>query len=142
MLEFFYLFDRVTAQVGVPLGAVYYTASNDIWSTDNTKSSKTVNQLKDYVYQDMVGTYKKFKPHDVIYQNYMDILTLSQTSLYFTCLQYKSFESSVEKGEIAHDVQFLLFPQSLLPSQITFHCFHQIQNCTSTNSNFGRVQSF
>ena len=26
------------------------------------------------------------------------------------CLQYKSFENTVEKGEIAHNEQFLLFP--------------------------------
>ena len=43
-------------------------------------------------------------------------LTLSQTlSLVFTCLQYKSFENTVGKGEIAHNEQFLLFPQCFLP---------------------------
>ena len=31
------------------------------------------------------------------------------------CLQYKSFENTVGKGEIACDKQFLLFPQFLLP---------------------------
>ena len=30
-------------------------------------------------------------------------------------LQYKSFENTVEKGEIAYNEQFLLFPQCLLP---------------------------
>ena len=30
------------------------------------------------------------------------------------CLQYKSFESTVEKGEIACNKQFLLFPQFFL----------------------------
>ena len=30
----------------------------------------------------------------------------------FTCLQYKSFENTVGKGEIARNEQFLLFPQS------------------------------
>ena len=30
---------------------------------------------------------------------------------FFSCLQYKSFENTVEKGEIASDEQFLLFPQ-------------------------------
>ena len=28
----------------------------------------------------------------------------------FTCLQYKSFENTMGKGEIAHYEQFLLFP--------------------------------
>ena len=31
--------------------------------------------------------------------------------LVFTCLQYKSFESTIGKGEIALNKQFLLFPQ-------------------------------
>ena len=31
------------------------------------------------------------------------------------CLQYKSFENTVEKGEIAHNKQCLLFPQCFLP---------------------------
>ena len=32
-------------------------------------------------------------------------------ALVLTCLQYKSFENTVRKGEIAHDEQFLLFLQ-------------------------------
>ena len=36
-------------------------------------------------------------------------------ALVFTCLQYKSFENTVEKGEIASNEQFLLFPQCFLP---------------------------
>ena len=42
-------------------------------------------------------------------------LTLSQTSPDFMCLQYKSFENTVGKGEIAHNEQFLLFPPCFLP---------------------------
>ena len=37
-------------------------------------------------------------------------LTLPKKALVLTCLQYKSFENTVEKGEIAGDEQFLLFP--------------------------------
>ena len=44
-------------------------------------------------------------------------------------LQYKSFENTVEKGEIARNKQFLLFPQCFLPFQGTCNYFHQIQNC-------------
>ena len=33
----------------------------------------------------------------------------------FTCLQYKSFENTVGKEEIARDEQFLLLPQCFLP---------------------------
>ena len=42
------------------------------------------------------------------------------------CLQYKSFESTVEKGEIAHNEQFLPFPvfstylKHSLPSNLKF----------------------
>ena len=38
----------------------------------------------------------------------------------------KSFENIEGKGEIARKEQFLLFPQCFLPSQRTFHHFHQI----------------
>ena len=37
-------------------------------------------------------------------------LTLSQTTLVLTCLQYKSVENTMGKGEIVHNEQFLLFP--------------------------------
>ena len=48
-------------------------------------------------------------------------------SLVFTCLQLKSFENTVGKGEIACNKQFLLFPQCLLPVfQRTFCDFHKI----------------
>ena len=40
-----------------------------------------------------------------------------------TCLQYKSFENTVGKGEIARDKQYLLFPQCFLPVWITFGHF-------------------
>ena len=49
--------------------------------------------------------------------------------LVFTCLQNKSFENTVRKGEIACNEQFLLFPQCFLPFRRTFFHFHQIQNC-------------
>ena len=42
-------------------------------------------------------------------------LTLPKQALVFTCLQYKSFENTVGKGEIAHDEQFLLFLLCFLP---------------------------
>ena len=32
------------------------------------------------------------------------------------CLQYKSFENTLQKEEIAHNNQFLLFPESFLPA--------------------------
>ena len=50
-------------------------------------------------------------------------------ALGFTCLQYKSFENTVGKGEIARNEQFLLFPHCFLPVWWTFCHFHQIWNC-------------
>ena len=47
-------------------------------------------------------------------------------ALVFMCLQYKSFENTVEKGEIAHNKQFHLFLQCFLPVQRTFCHFYQI----------------
>ena len=50
-------------------------------------------------------------------------------SLVFTCLQDKSFENTVEKGDIDRNKQFLLFPQCFLPVwRATCH-FHQTRNC-------------
>ena len=47
-------------------------------------------------------------------------------ALIFTCLQYKSSENTVGKGGIAHNEQFLLFPQCFLPVWSTCYHFHQI----------------
>ena len=56
-------------------------------------------------------------------------LTLPKEALVFTCLQYKSFENTAGKGEIAHNEQFLLFPLCFLPVLITSCHFDQTQNC-------------
>ena len=45
------------------------------------------------------------------------------------CLQYKSFENTVGKGEIAHNKQFLLFLQCFLPFCRTFHLFCLSKYC-------------
>ena len=51
------------------------------------------------------------------------------------CLQYKSFENTVGKGEITHNEQFLLFLQCFLHFWRTFCHFHQIWNsCLQTLS--------
>ena len=46
-------------------------------------------------------------------------------ALVFTCLQCKSFENTVGKGEIAQNKQFLLFPQCFLPVRRAFCHFQQ-----------------
>ena len=50
-------------------------------------------------------------------------------ALVFKCLQYKSSENTVGKGEIARTKQFPLFPQCFLPVWRTFFHFNQIWNC-------------
>ena len=45
------------------------------------------------------------------------------------CLQWKSFENTVGKGEIARKQQFLLFSQYFLTFRITFSYVYQISNC-------------
>ena len=48
--------------------------------------------------------------------------------LLFTCLQYKSFEITVGKGEIARNEQFLFFPQGFLNSWRPVCLFHLIKD--------------
>ena len=54
---------------------------------------------------------------------------MPKQALVFTCLQYKSFENTMGKGEIARNEQFLLFSQCFLSFYRTFLRFHQIWNC-------------
>ena len=56
-------------------------------------------------------------------------LTLSQTNL-----QYKSFEYTVEKGEIACNEQFLPFTQCFLPLWSNFPPFSSNLKLSSANS--------
>ena len=51
-------------------------------------------------------------------------LPFPKQALVFICLQYKSFENTVGKGEIACNEQFLLFTQCFLPVWRTFCHFH------------------
>ena len=54
------------------------------------------------------------------------IKSFLKQALVVTCLQYKSFENTVGKGEIACNKQFLLFPQCFLLAWRTFSHFHQM----------------
>ena len=55
-------------------------------------------------------------------------ITLSQTIPCSMCLQYKSFENAVGKGEIACNKQFLFYLLHFLSFWRTFHHVHQILN--------------
>ena len=61
--------------------------------------------------------------------NWRHLKPFPKQALVFTCLQYKSFENTVGKGEIARSEQFLVFPQYFLSFRTTFCHFHQLYNC-------------
>ena len=66
--------------------------------------------------------------------------TISQTNLcFYMCLQYKSFENSVRKEEIAHNEHFFLFPATFSTLSINFHPF-QFKTVISRPFQFRRVQ--
>ena len=53
-----------------------------------------------------------------------------QALVFAMCLQYKYFENTEGKGEIACNEQFLLFPQCFLPVwRTSYHFYYQIWNC-------------
>ena len=55
-------------------------------------------------------------------------LTLSKTSPgFYVSAVHVFFLNTVEKGDIAHNEQFLLFPQCFLPFPRTVCHFHQIK---------------
>ena len=50
-----------------------------------------------------------------LYLNVFSAFPKQLQAMFFMSLQYRSFENTVGKGEIAHKEQFLLFPQRSLP---------------------------
>ena len=52
----------------------------------------------------------------------------------FMCLQCTSFENTVGKGEIAHNKQFLLFPQCFLAFWENFQTFSSNLKLSSASS--------
>ena len=62
------------------------------------------------------------------------ILPFAKQALVFTCVHYKSFESTVGKGEIASYEQFLLFSQCFLPFYRTFFHFSSNLKLSSAHS--------
>ena len=55
-------------------------------------------------------------------------------ALVFTCLQYKSFENDVGKGEIARNEQFLLFSTVFSTCMETLLPFSSCSKFSSANS--------
>ena len=66
---------------------------------------------------------------------FLAFLPFPKQALVFMCLQYKSLENTVGKGEIARREQFLLFPQCFLPIWRAFCHFQQnLNSCLQTLS--------
>ena len=59
--------------------------------------------------------------------------------LVFTCLYLTSFENIVEKGEIARNEQFLLFPKCFLPIWKTSAMFIELKIVVCKPFEFARV---
>ena len=55
-------------------------------------------------------SYAAFNIFSIISWQQLTYQPFPEQALVFTCLQHKSFENTVEKGEIACNKQFLLFP--------------------------------
>ena len=69
----------------------------------------------------------------------MQMTTIPKQALVFMCLQYKSFENIVGKGEIAHIQQFLLFTWCFLPAWRNFTIFIKFKIVVCKLVQFGSV---
>ena len=108
------------------------------WNTvENVVKLHTINQsINQSDYQEQIST---VEPHLIVVCKSIQFSGKSKSFswvnpypnefLVFKCLQYKSFENTVGKWEIARNEQFLLFPQCFLPVWRTFCHFHQISKC-------------
>ena len=63
------------------------------------------------------------------FRHLVECLPFPNQALIFRCLQCKSFENTVGKGDIASNKQFLLFPQCFFPVWRTFCHVHPSQTC-------------
>ena len=79
----------------------------------------------DYVYPARRGNLAREPKGNRIISRAESATLNSFPALVFTCLQYKSFEKTVGKGEIARNEHFLLFLQYFLPIWRTFCHFYQ-----------------
>ena len=87
---------------------------------DGSSPSTSVYDLED-LRQGIAGSFRGLMI--VIAAGFIPYLFPKQ-ALGFTCLQYKSIENTVGKGEIACNKQFLLFPQCFLSIRKTLCHFH------------------
>ena len=80
-------------------------------------------------YTTLVQREKCIRRRDAPFASILLTYPFPKQALVFTCLQSKSFENTVGKGEIARYEQFLLFPQCFQSVWRTFcHC-RKVQNC-------------
>ena len=94
-----------------PLPKMFFTISRInfiILATNNLSSANTFN---------------KDQSKNLLFDKY---LTLSQTSPGFYVSTEQAFKNTVDKGEFAHNEQFLLFPHCFPPDLRTFCHLYQI----------------
>ena len=76
-----------------------------------------------------------FSHECILHQRYiLPCYPFPKQALVFTCLQYKSFQNTVGKGEIARNEQFLIFPLCFSNCFETFLLFSSIFELPSANS--------
>ena len=77
------------------------------------KDRQTDRQIHtDYIYE---SNFFNIQPN-TLFSYSLRISPFPEQALFFMCLQYKSLENTVGKGEIARNEQLLLFPQCFLPN--------------------------
>ena len=124
---------QIITRLSFPKRQIFYFSRLKQFADDNFKfdenGRKFAKRVEDSV--EKIACYKQF----LLFKNSCSgHLTFPKQALAFTCLQYKSFENTVGKGEIAHNEQFLLFPLCFLPVWITSYHFHQKNCCLQTLS--------
>ena len=76
--------------------------------------------------------------HFLHYQN-TKLKPFPKQALALRCMQYKSFENTVRKEEIARNEQFYIYPQCFLPVRKPFAIFIKFEIVDCKLFQFGRV---
>ena len=123
---------RITSQT------LYHWATQD----PDKQTEKQTDRAKKYMFMYIPFDLSQ-KILDFIYDliNSKWFLTLPKQALVFMCLQNKSFENTVGKGEIARNEQFLLFPvfSTLLENYLPFLSNLILSSANSSNLEYSRI---
>ena len=99
----------------LPMLSILGKAKNLSSAKGLTLSQMTIFQTQEFAVNnfkfDENGSYKQFL---LFPQSFQKTCTAVRQALVFMCLQHKSLENTMGKGEIASDEQFFLFPNCFL----------------------------